>query len=202
MAVILKPKKSTTASAVPTTASLADGEMAVNTTDKKFYVRTGAAVVDMSPPWANITSKPTTLSGYGITDAVATSGTQTVAGNKTFTGALADSAGHVRDLAINTQNANYTLVLADRGKCVLKNNTTAYTWTIPPNSSVAFPVGTMITLRNANATGAVTIARGSGVALRKAGSGTNANATLAVWGMATLLKEGTDSWVISGTGVS
>ncbi|MCR6496223.1 hypothetical protein LJB71_08335 [Thermomonas sp. S9] len=195
MASILKPKKSTTASVVPTTASLADGEMAFNTADKKIYVRVGAAIVDMLPR-----SGATTLAGYGITDAVGTTGDQSIAGNKTFTGALADSAGHVRDLAINTQNAAYTLALADRGKCVLKNNTTAYTWTIPPNSSVAFPVGTMITLRNANATGAVTIARGSGVALRKAGSGTDANATLGVWGMATLLKEGTDSWVISGTG--
>lgn len=147
-------------------------------------------------------TNPTTLAGYGITDAVGTTGDQLIAGNKTFTGALADSAGHVRDLTINTQNANYTLVLADRGKCVRKDDAGAYTWTIPPNSSVAFPVGVMITLRNANATGAVTIARGSGVTLRKAGSGTDANATLAVWGMATLLKEGTDSWVISGTGVS
>lgn len=47
MASILKPKKSNTPGAVPTTASLADGEMAVNTADKKFFVRVGAAIVDM-----------------------------------------------------------------------------------------------------------------------------------------------------------
>jgi uncharacterized protein (TIGR02145 family) len=37
-------------------------------------------------PWANITGKPTTLSGYGITDAVNITDNQTIAGNKTFTG--------------------------------------------------------------------------------------------------------------------
>jgi uncharacterized protein (TIGR02145 family) len=37
--------------------------------------------------WSKITTgKPTTLSGYGITDAVNTTGNQTIAGNKTFTG--------------------------------------------------------------------------------------------------------------------
>lgn len=34
--------------------------------------------------WANVTAKPTTLSGFGITDGVATSGTQTINGAKTF----------------------------------------------------------------------------------------------------------------------
>lgn len=144
-------------------------------------------------PWSSV--------GCGIRIDAAT-GKTTVAGGLESASTIADIAGNVRDLAINTQNANYTLALADRGKCVLKNDITAYTWTIPPNSSVAYPIGTMITLRNANASGAVTIARGTGVVLRKAGSGTDANATLGAWGMATLLKEGTDSWVISGTGVS
>jgi uncharacterized protein (TIGR02145 family) len=37
--------------------------------------------------WSKITTgKPTTLSGYGITDAVNTPGNQTITGNKTFTG--------------------------------------------------------------------------------------------------------------------
>ena len=35
-------------------------------------------------PFANIASKPTTISGYGITDAVTTAGNQTIGGVKTF----------------------------------------------------------------------------------------------------------------------
>ena len=39
MAIIIKPKKSETASAVPTTGDLAVGEICVNVTDQKIYTR-------------------------------------------------------------------------------------------------------------------------------------------------------------------
>lgn len=42
----------------------------------------------VAPVFANVTSKPTTVSGYGITDAVTTSGAQTVAGAKTLSDPL------------------------------------------------------------------------------------------------------------------
>jgi len=38
------------------------------------------------PSWTEITAKPTTLTGFGITDAVNTTGDQNIAGNKTFSG--------------------------------------------------------------------------------------------------------------------
>lgn len=101
----------------------------------------------------------------------------------------------------NTQNAAYTLVLADAGKHVYKSGTTAYALTIPPNSSVAFPIGTAITVINDN-TGSITLTRGASVVLLMAGSSTDANRTLAANGMATLLKVGTDRWYVSGTGLT
>lgn len=48
MAIIIKPRKSLTSSAVPTTAQLADGEMAVNVPDKKIYVRDGSSIVEVA----------------------------------------------------------------------------------------------------------------------------------------------------------
>ena len=39
MAIVLKPKKSETASAVPTTSDLAVGEICINVTDQKIYTR-------------------------------------------------------------------------------------------------------------------------------------------------------------------
>jgi len=39
MAVIIKPKKSETSGSAPTTSDLAAGEIAVNTADKKIYIR-------------------------------------------------------------------------------------------------------------------------------------------------------------------
>src|SRR6056300_1327123 len=48
MATVIKLKRSTTASAVPTTSDLADGEVAVNITDKKVFVRNGGSIVTVA----------------------------------------------------------------------------------------------------------------------------------------------------------
>lgn len=111
-----------------------------------------------------------------------------------------DSIGF-RGAPINTQDATYTLVMLDSGKTILHTSASTHTWTIPPNSSVAYPTGTVIVVANIGS-GAVTIARGSGVALRIGGSSTDSNKTLVQHGIASLLKLDTNSWYISGTGVS
>jgi len=48
MANIFKPKRSNTPSSVPTTSNLADGEMAVNSADKKIYLRDGSEIVEVA----------------------------------------------------------------------------------------------------------------------------------------------------------
>jgi len=48
VATIIKLKRSTTASSVPTTSDLADGEVAVNTADRKLYVRSGGSIVEVA----------------------------------------------------------------------------------------------------------------------------------------------------------
>jgi hypothetical protein len=48
VAAVIKLKRSTTASSIPTTSDLADGEVAVNITDRKLYVRNGASIVEVA----------------------------------------------------------------------------------------------------------------------------------------------------------
>ena len=48
----------------------------------------------------------------------------------------------------NIQNGNYTLVIGDAGKHIYSANTGAQTITIPTNASVAFPIGTLVTIVN------------------------------------------------------
>jgi hypothetical protein len=48
MSNIFKPKRSNIAASVPTTANLSEGELAVNSTDKKIYLRTGASIVEIA----------------------------------------------------------------------------------------------------------------------------------------------------------
>lgn len=103
----------------------------------------------------------------------------------------------------NSQSAAYTLVLGDSGKSIYhpSADTTARTWTIPANSSVAFPIGTAITFDNDNGAGVITIAITTDT-MRLAGAGTTGSRTLAANGIATAIKNGTTSWKISGTGLT
>jgi hypothetical protein len=48
VSTVIKLKRSTTASAVPTTSDLEDGEVAINVTDKKVFVRNGASIVTVA----------------------------------------------------------------------------------------------------------------------------------------------------------
>lgn len=95
-----------------------------------------------------------------------------------------------------------TLTLTDAGRMQRLFGATARTLTIPPASSVGFPIGTVIPLRSYT-TGVVwNIARGAGVTLTVAGSVTNKNCTVATFGFGSLIQEDTNIWVISGVGVS
>jgi hypothetical protein len=89
------------------------------------------------------------------------------------------------------RTANYTLALDDAGKVVPMNSASALTLTVPPNSSVAFSVGTTINVYRVGA-GAVTIAQGSGVTVR------NAGAIKDQYGEVSLRKRATDEWVLAG----
>jgi hypothetical protein len=108
-----------------------------------------------------------------------------------------------RNIPQNSQSADYTLVLADSGKHIFhpSADTSARTWTIPANSSVAYPVGTAITFINQNAAGVITIAITTDV-MRLAGASTTGSRTLAANGLATAIKVTATEWIISGTGLT
>lgn len=98
-------------------------------------------------------------------------------------------------------SADKTLALTEAGKTQRMTGASVCVLTIPPVGSVGFPVSTVIALRNAG-TASMTIARGSGVQLRLAGLATDKNCALAPQGMASLLHEATNVWVLSGVGAS
>lgn len=52
----------------------------------------------------------------------------------------------------NIQSGNYTLALSDAGKHIYSSNTAAQTITIPTNASVAFPIGSVVTIVNMGTT--------------------------------------------------
>ena len=98
-------------------------------------------------------------------------------------------------IAINAQTGTtYTTVLADDGKLVTCDNAASIALTIPPNSSVAYGIGTQINIMQLGA-GTVTITAGAGVTLQSAGSKLKTDAQYAV---ATCLKIASDTWVVVG----
>ncbi|MCU1676111.1 MAG: hypothetical protein JWM93_869, partial [Frankiales bacterium] len=99
----------------------------------------------------------------------------------------------------NTQTASYTLVLADAGKAVEMNLGTATVVTIPPNSSVAFPVGTVIELARLGA-GTVTITPGAGVTIpnRLEVAGTTSRTLTSQYSTASIRQRATNVWVLAG----
>lgn len=119
------------------------------------------------------------------------------------TGSISDSTGDVRLLPQNAQSTAYTLVLADAGKHLLhpSADTSARTFTIPANSSVAFSIGTTITFINQTAAGALTIAITNDT-MRLAGADTTGPRTLAASGIATAIKITSTEWIISGDGLT
>lgn len=99
----------------------------------------------------------------------------------------------ITDTVTNAQTASYTLALADSGKMIEMGVATGNTLTIPPNSSVAFPVGTTLTVLQTGA-GQCTLTAGAGVTL----NGTPGLKLRTTWSSATLIKRATDTWVALG----
>jgi hypothetical protein len=98
------------------------------------------------------------------------------------------------NLSLNAQTGTtYTLALSDAQKLVTLTNASAISLTVPTNSSVAFTIGDQVNLLQLGA-GQVTVS-GAGVTLRSEGSKLKLKAQYAI---ATLIKVGTDEWVVVG----
>ena len=89
------------------------------------------------------------------------------------------------------------LALTDAGKHVYVSAGV----TVPPNSTAAFDIGTVITIVNSSAS-SITVTQGSGVTLRLSGSSSTGNRTLAAYGLCSCIKVATDTWYISGSGMT
>ena len=111
------------------------------------------------------------------------------------------SAGMYNGLVTFTLNdqtgTTYTPVLDDQYQVlVTRSNAGASTMTIPTNASVAFPVGTVITVLNKGA-GVVTISGAAGVTVLSAGA-TAASPVLNQYKSCALIQTSANNWYVVG----
>jgi hypothetical protein len=101
---------------------------------------------------------------------------------------------------VNTDaTADYTAVLADQYQALVPmNKATAIAFKIPTNASVAFPVGTAITVLNKGAGVCTISATTSGTTTVLSAGAVAASPTLAQYKTAVCIKTATDTWYIAG----
>lgn len=101
--------------------------------------------------------------------------------------------------SITTNTNDTTAVLADQYQMLeVMNKATAIAFNIPTNASVAFPIGTAITVLNIGA-GLCTIkAVTSGTTTVLSAGAVAAQPTLAQYKTAVCIKTGTDTWYVVG----
>lgn len=114
----------------------------------------------------------------------------------TMTGAITFNSGQAYpQIPANSQTSAYVLVAGDAGKHI--NITTGG---VTVNASV-FATGDAVSIYN-NSGSDQTITQGTSVTMRHAGTANTGNRTLAQYGVATILCVGSNTFVISGAGLS
>lgn len=109
---------------------------------------------------ANLTGHVTSTGNAAVLGSFSSSNLSTALTDEVGTGAAVFSEPDV-----NTQTGSYTLVLSDKAKEVRMNVAGSNNLTVPPNSSVAFPIGSMVTISQYGA-GQISVVQGAGVTIR------------------------------------
>lgn len=144
---------------------------------------------------ANSSDTFTILRGQSGTSAISHSGGATVKHVFVSEALNAFEAGLNETIPLNSQTGTtYTLAADDAGELVNLSNASAITLTVPTNASVAFAIGTQITIAQSGA-GTVTVAGAVGVTVNSADGDLKLRTQ---WSAATLIKIDTNSWILIG----
>jgi collagen type VII alpha len=214
MTARLQNRRDTAANWTANNPTLAAGEIGLETDTAKYkmgdgttawnslaYAYTAGASGATGPTGPIGATGPTGVTGItGPTGPVGATGPTGPTGATGPTGVSgptgATGAGGVE--AVNAQvGTTYTFVLTDRDDLVTASNSSAQTYTIPLNSSVAFPTGSLVNLIQIG-TGQVTVQGAGGVTVLSTGATAATPKTRAIYSVATLIKAGTDTWYVTG----
>lgn len=97
-------------------------------------------------------------------------------------------------VTIVAKTASYTLAIGEASKLITMDSTSNITLTIPTNATVAFPIGTVVSVVRLN-TGKVNIAGSGGVTVNSADGDLYLRSR---YSAVTLTKMATDTWLVTG----
>lgn len=166
---------------------------------------TGAVSGPTASPGTNTTQLATTaFVTNAVTTATGSLGTMSTqnANNVNITGgtmsgmtSIADTVGNVRNLPVQNKSMSYVLVAADNGQVI---SITTGGVTVP---SGVFSAGQAVSIYN-NSASTQTITQGGGATLTQAATGATGNRSLARNGLCTVLCVASNSFVITGAGLT
>lgn len=180
---------------IPASGNASSTQVALGSDTRLSDSRTPAAHASTH---ASAGSDPITIAESQVTNlttdlAAKVPTTRTVAGHA-LSADVTLSDSDISPVAPNDQTGTtYTFVLADGFRLVRGSNASAITATIPPNSSVAYPLGTALQIAQQGA-GQITVAAGVGVTIRTP----HGAKTSAQYAIVTAIKVATDEWYITG----
>jgi len=166
----------------------------------------GTMTIDQVLTYGSTTTKSLTVSSltatvsvstntFLATTATATTLTGTTISSTTLTGSTTnDSKGELRLVPLTTATSAYTLALTDHGTCI----STSSNVIVPPS---IFSAGQNVTVFNSGTTD-ITITQSTSVTMYQVGTSTTGNRTLALKGLATVFCVSTNTFVITGGGIS
>lgn len=174
-------------------AAIAYSKLSLSNSILNADINASAAIADSKLATISTAGK---VSGSAITSGTIGGSTSiNTSGTITTSAAITDVAGNVRDIPQNSQTSAYTLVAADNGKHI---SITTGGVTVP---SAIFSAGDVISVFN-NSASNQTITQGASVTMYLAGSATTGNRTLAQRGICTVLCVASNTFVISGAGLT
>lgn len=162
---------------------------------------TGTPTAPTAAPGTNTTQVATTAFVTATTSALGTMSTQNAnavaitGGTMSGMTSIADTIGNVRNIPINSKTASYVLLVSDAGQVV---SITTGGVTVP---SGVFSAGQAVSVYN-NSGSSQTITQGGGTTMTLASSGLTGNRTLGGYGLCTVLCIASNTFVITGAGIS
>ena len=123
-------------------------------------------------------------------------GNATIGAALTTTTTVSDNKGEVRTVPVNSQTSAYNVASTDAGKFI-----SITTGGVSVLTTTAFTTGQSVSIYN-NSGSSQTITQGASVTIYQVGTANTGNRTLAQRGLCTLLCVGSNTYVITGGGVT